>query len=112
MHARVGVRGRADRVCWMTTNPRRYLRIIEGLEASTVCRGVVLGHLVHAQCRIIAFHDLRITMTVPTDLWEVLALRDTNVPFGGIHGFHTGLLGIPTVTGNAAEATGRMDIIV
>jgi hypothetical protein len=51
-------------------------------------------------------------MTVPTDLWEVLALRDTNVPFGGSHGFHAGLLGIPTVTGNAAEATGRMDIIV
>src|SRR4029453_377451 len=110
VNARSRVRCRADRVCRMTTDTRCDFRIIECLEALTVCRGIVLGHLVHAQCRIVAFHELRITMTVPEDLWEVLARRDTNVSFGGIHGFHAGLLRVPAVTGNATEAAGRMDI--
>src|SRR5713101_6021246 len=84
--ARCGVRWWTNGVGRVTAGTRRHLRIIEFLEESTVHRGVVLGHLVHPQRRIVALHDLRITMTVPTDLWEVLPRRDTNVPFGGIHG--------------------------
>src|SRR5215831_14870172 len=50
-------------------------------------------------------------MTVPADLREVLPRRYTNEPSGGIHGFHAGLLRIPSVTGGATEAARRMDIV-
>src|SRR4029434_1566808 len=83
--ARCRIRCGANGVGRVTAGTRRHLRIIEFLEASAVCRGVVLGHLVHRQCRIVALHDLRITMTVPADLWEVLPRRYTNEPSGGLH---------------------------
>src|SRR5262249_55813808 len=95
----------------VTAGTRRHLRIIDFLEESAVGRGVVLGHLVHPQCRIVALHDLRITMTVPADLRQVLPRRYTNEPPGGIHGFHAGLVWIPPVTGGATEAARRMDIV-
>jgi hypothetical protein len=50
-------------------------------------------------------------MTVSTDLWEVLPLRNPNISFGGIHGFHAGRLRISPMTDNATETAGRMDII-
>ena len=95
----------------MTAYARRDFRVIEFLEESTVRRGVVLGHLIHPQRRIVALHELRITMTVPADLREVLPLRYANVPFGGIHGFHADLLGIPPMTGDATEASRCMDVL-
>src|SRR2546425_12763818 len=102
--ARGRIRGGADGVGRVTASTRRHLRIIGFLEEATVCRGGVLGHLVHRQRRIVALHELRIAMTVSADPWEVLPRRCTNVSFGGIHSFHAGLLWIPPVTDGATAA--------
>src|SRR5262245_58250463 len=109
--ARAWIRCGANGVGRVTASTRCHLRITGFLEEATVARSGGLGHLVHRQRRIVALHELRIAMTVPAHPWEVLPRWYTNVPSGGVHSFHAGLLRIPAVTGGATEATRRMDIV-
>ena len=100
-----------DRMGRMAAHADRHFLVSGAVESLAVDGGIILGHLVDAQRRIVLPHEAGVGMTTPADLRDLLAPRFADVAFGAIHRSHSGVVGIAAMAGDAAETFERVDVL-